>query len=154
MLKRISDWFWTDSFWLPYGFHWTDVTNCPISYLYITPVVAVVILIVRHLFERHVAYPMCRHIGIPMITPASSDSKRKASEREFLDESTEKHTPHTNHRMFMKTKSEQDARQMQKALETSWRCVAYFFLFVYGALVVLRSDWFWQKDSWLIGKWR
>ena len=69
MLKNISDWFWTDSFWLPYGFQWTDVKDCPMSYLYISPVIAVLILIARHLFENHVALQFCRAIGIPMITP-------------------------------------------------------------------------------------
>lgn len=141
MWKEFCDWFWTDSFWLPYGFKWTDVKQCPISFLYLSPFLAVIILIVRYVFEHYFAVHFCSYIGI--------DMSRKPVDPELSDLGGTEKSPRP--RSFPRFKQQQQIQQKQKASETCWRCFAYFFLFAYGACVIFRSDWFWDTDHWLVG---
>lgn len=125
MFEDLLRWFWTDTFWLPYGFHWSDVKQCPLFYLYVCPFIAVLMLLVRHIFENYLAVFFCTWIGIPMDPNTHKERKVHGKPGRYVD--------------------------AQKAKETCWRCFAYFVLFAYGAVVILRTDWFWNNESWLVG---
>lgn len=142
MYQNLKDWFWTDSFWLPYGFKWSDVKEqAPMSTLYLAPFVTVIILIVRYLFERYFALNLCLYLGIA----APSTGKVNVSDAENVENEKQ------NARGLRKSKRSQQAVQLKKATETCWRCFAYFLLFAYGAYVLLRTDWFWSTRTWLEG---
>ena len=141
MFKAFKDWFWTDSFWLPYGFKWSDVEKeAPLSNLYIAPFVTIAILLLRHIFERYFAINLCIYIGI-----RGSKPDVNSSDTELSISSSEKQT------WFRSRRQQQLALQFQKATETCWRCFAYFLLFIYGAYVIFSSDWFWDQGHWLEG---
>lgn len=146
MLKDFRDWFWTDSFWLPYGFKWDDVKECPLSGLYVTPLLTVVILMVRFLFERFIAIKLCTFIGI---TCPANNCEAKDSDTDITANGRCDGGGKT--RNFRKSRRQQQIAKFQKATETCWRCFAYFLLFALGAYVIFSSDWFWDRESWLVG---
>ena len=146
MFKHFREWFWRDSFWLPYGFKWDDVEKkAPLSTLYIAPFITIIILIIRYIFERYIAINFCIYIGI-----IGSPNKPEVnnSDAELTNPTNEKQS---RFRWFRKGRRYHQALQFQKATETCWRCFAYFVLFAFGAYVIFSSHWFWDKKSWLVG---
>jgi len=150
MFRNLKDWFWTDSFWLPYGFKWSDVEReVSLTPLYIAPFVTILILLIRYLFERYIAINFCIYIGI-VGSPVKLDVNN--SDAELTSTENEKEKEKENSRWFRKgRRNYQQALQFQKATETCWRCFAYFVLFAYGSYVLLRTEWFWNTNKWLEG---
>ncbi|GCC32523.1 hypothetical protein chiPu_0010984 [Chiloscyllium punctatum] len=70
MLQILSDWFWWDHLWLPRNLTWTDLEDregfvyAKVSHLYVTVFYAALLMIVRHFFERYIATPLAKILGV------------------------------------------------------------------------------------------
>ena len=58
-MEQISSWVWSERFWLPEGFTWKDFEPTPgvnkpnFNDLYYVPLLAVLLVCIRYLFERY-----------------------------------------------------------------------------------------------------
>ena len=107
MFHQFREWFWQESFWLPPGFKWADVKNAPISTLYTAPFIAIILLIIRYLFERYIALNVCICIGI---VGSSKKTEVNASDTEITAAANEKQS----FRWFRKSRRYDVAAQFQK----------------------------------------
>ena len=54
-------------------------------------------------------------------------------------------------RWFKKRRKAMQVSMLKKATECCWRCVFYFWLFSFGAVTLLRTDWFYDSNKWMEG---
>ena len=84
-MNILAEWFWDERFWLPVNYTWNDfsptesIPKAQFSDLHIVPGLAVLILLVRYLFERFVALPLC-------VIGFGDRLKRKLEENEVCEE--------------------------------------------------------------------
>ncbi|CAB4015891.1 ceramide synthase 3, partial [Paramuricea clavata] len=71
MLQQFSHWFWSESFWLPPTTEWEHLTankhNIRIPQtrdLYIVVPLTFIIVLIRMFFERFIALPLLKQIGL------------------------------------------------------------------------------------------
>ncbi|CAH2274374.1 ceramide synthase 3 isoform X1 [Pelobates cultripes] len=70
MFQTVSDWFWWDRIWLPCNYTWDDLENSEGTgsvsqyQLFITLPLALFFMPLRYVFERVVAIPVARAMGI------------------------------------------------------------------------------------------
>lgn len=166
--SSFNAWFWNHEFWLPYGFTWDDLKSTDghprpqLSDLYITPAITLVILCIRYIFEKYIAYQFCIAIGI-------KNAKKEIPKNEICEQffNYETKSPDLNQvkkiaaqtgwstyqvsSWFRKKRNENKYSLMKKATESCWRCFAYFVFFIYGCFTLFSTEWFWDTDKWLIG---
>ncbi|XP_057292775.1 ceramide synthase 5-like isoform X2 [Hydractinia symbiolongicarpus] len=168
-MEQISEWIWTDSFWLPQGYTWKDLeptpgVNKPDFYdLYYVPIFAILILCIRYVFERFIATPFCLSLGIAKHIKVVYE-ENQICEHVFL--ANTKHpnekqvqglakqlgwTPHKVNRWFQKRRRSIQVPLLNKASESCWRCVFYFWLFCFGAYTILPTEWFYDTNKWMEG---
>jgi len=162
-------WFWSESFWLPDGYTWKDLEPTPevnkptFTDLYYVPVIAVIILCIRYIFERFVATPFSLYLGIERSKKSTYD-ENPICEHVFLTTSKNPSTKQVDglakqldwsrekvERWFRKRRKSQQISLLSKATESCWRCVFYFWLFCFGAFCILPTDWFWDTTLWMKG---
>uniref|UniRef100_A0AAQ4R6S8 TLC domain-containing protein n=1 Tax=Gasterosteus aculeatus aculeatus TaxID=481459 RepID=A0AAQ4R6S8_GASAC len=161
MASSISAWFWSESFWLPKNVTWEDLERPPpgVEYprvrhlLYALPL-AVMVFLLRMLFERLVAKP-CAHIlhiqaGVP----------RRAQPNAVLEKVFQSKCPDTRQlegltkqldwdqrkiERWFRVRRNQDRPGMQKKFcESMWRLTFYLGIFIYAVRHLWVSPWTWD----------
>lgn len=131
--------------------------------LYIVPPLAILLLVVRFLFEKFVAKPFCRHINI-------EDKPRKLPEPNAICEKVFKTVSKNPDATvvkglcqqlewrefqvklwFTRRRNASKLPMMRKATESCWRFLFYIIAFIYGFGVLIRKDWFLQPTLWFEG---
>eukprot|EP00794_Sanderia_malayensis_P003171 gene3171-3641_t len=150
-MEPISSLLWKEDFWLPAGFTWEDLKSSEavrrpqIDELYIVLPVAILLLVVRFLFERFVARPLCQHIGI-------EDKPRKAPLPNVICERV--------YKTVTKFPDENVIKGLCQQLEWSEYQVKLWFTRRrnFAKLPLMRKateswhkDWFLSSDHWFIG---
>ena len=165
-LDKMYNWFWSEWFWLPEGFTWKDfqstatVRKADVNDLKIIPLLVIAISVVRYIFERFIAQPFCKYIGIK-----SEVVSKETKVFEIIYQEVTKHpdmkqlndivsetgfTKQQVNAWFRKrNKQRNKVSLMKKSTESCYRAMAYLFLFCYGSFVLLRTDWFWHSSTWL-----
>lgn len=171
MLTGVYDWFWDERKWLPEGYKWEDfestesVTKPHPRDLYITPLLAMALLIFRFLFEKFIAFKLCTSLGIKNScskeTHLSSAVKCEAvfttnpnPDQAKIRELTKATgwSVQTVSRWFRRRRRLHNKTPLlRKATESCWRCFIYLSLFLYGGYVLIRTDWLWDTKQFLIG---
>jgi hypothetical protein len=168
MLDSILKWFWNPAFWLPVGYSWEDfdvddgIRRPHFSDLYVTPVLVLGFILLRFIFERFIALRFCQCIGISDASnlPEANGvcestffyATKKPDQAKIKDISLQiGWPPPKTTRWFRKMRSAKTNSLLKKATETCWRFFIYFGFFVYGAFVLLRTDWFYDTDKWMEG---
>ncbi|KAM8830064.1 ceramide synthase 5-like isoform 2-T2 [Synchiropus picturatus] len=166
-MSAISAWFWSEKFWLPENVTWVDLEHPPpgVDYprlrhvLYALPL-AVVVLLLRLLFERLVAKP-CAHIlhiqaghhrrAQPNVvlervyqSKTSPDSKQLQGLSKQLDWDIQK-----IQRWFRNRRSQDKPSVLTKFSESMWRFTFYLGVFVYGLHHLWQTPWMWDtRQCW------
>jgi len=168
-MEAISSIIWNDDFWLPEGFTWKDLEMTPggirhpqFSDLYYVPIIALVLLLIRIIFERFIALPFCVYLGITNTT--SKYEQNAICEKVFKEVTANPKKEHIDglikqlgwsqgrvQRWFRKRRKANQLPLLKKATESCWRCVFYFWLFCFGGYTILPTDWFYDTRQWMIG---
>lgn len=168
-MDAISNVFWTHTFWLPEGYTWKDleyksdgIRKPQFTDLYYVPVIAIVLVFIRILFERFIALPFCVYLGITNTT--SKYEPNPICEKVFKEvtknpkkEQVEglvkqlSWTPNRVERWFRKRRKANQVPLLKKATESCWRCVFYLWLFCFGAFTILTTEWFYDTRQWMAG---
>ncbi|XP_051282612.1 ceramide synthase 5 [Dicentrarchus labrax] len=167
MTSSISDWIWSERFWLPENVSWADLERPPpgVEYprlgdiLYALPL-AVAVFLLRQLFERLVAKP-CAHIlqiqaGVP----------RRAQPNDVLERVYQSKTPPDTRQLeglskqldwdvrkiqrWFRVRRNQDRPSIQKKFcESMWRFTFYLGIFIYAICHLWVSPWMWDtRQCW------
>ncbi|OQV20704.1 Ceramide synthase 2 [Hypsibius exemplaris] len=163
-LKRISDFLWNESFWLPMNVSWRDLTHTPErpypsfhALLYPIPL-ALFVYLVRLTVEKVIYEPIGRSLRIPCrkahnvspnpILEASYKWSRRLTHADILGlakrcDMTERQVERWfRHRNAIRRGL---TSQLDKFKETGWRFTFYLGIFLYGVWVLSDKPWF--QDS-------
>ncbi|XP_077119476.1 ceramide synthase 3 isoform X2 [Ranitomeya variabilis] len=163
-LRTLSDWFWWERIWLPCNYTWDDFQNsegtgaASTSQLLITLPLALLFTLLRYGFERAIATPVARAMGI------KSKVRQKASLNPVLENfyiSSSKHPSQTDiyglvkksnrtavqiERWFRKRRNQDRPAVMKKFQESCWRFTFYLCALIGGIAVLHDKPWF--HDVW------
>lgn len=168
MWSDLSHWFWDEKFWLPTNRTWKDLKRnetvfYPDVYDLLIPFpVALGLFFVRICFERFVAVPFGRYIGIKETLP------RRAVPNAVLEKAFLKHrhiipshdvitglakqvdwTTRQVERWWRRRRVLGKASEMKRFTETSWRFLFYIVAFWLGLYVLWDKPWLWDtKHCW------
>ncbi|XP_072457069.1 ceramide synthase 4-like isoform X1 [Notamacropus eugenii] len=164
MLVSLYDWFWNEKYWFPQEYSWADFEDSdevvyphPKDLLAVVPL-TFVIIIVRYTFERTVALPLSRLMGV------RDGRKIKASHNPILESffRTQSQNPKEAQMSHLATQCNLSLRQVQcwfrhrrnqerpllsaKFSEACWKFIFYFSSFFGGLLTVYNEPWFWKPE--------
>ncbi|XP_072134465.1 ceramide synthase 2-like isoform X3 [Mobula birostris] len=164
MLQTLSDWFWWDDLWLPRNLTWDDLQDrdgfvyAKVSHLYVTILYAVLLMMVRYFFERLIATPLGKFMGI------KDHVRLKATHNPVLEHFFVSISKHPNksqleglskkssysirmvERWFRRRRNQDRPSLMKKFREACWRCTFYLLAFIGGIAVLIDKPWFY--DTW------
>ncbi|XP_067932408.1 ceramide synthase 5-like [Watersipora subatra] len=160
--------FFSESFWIPKGFTWKDYENNAEDGIYIPQTkdllycipTAIVVFVVRKLFERFIAYPygLYRNIStkVHRCTPnAQLESLYKRhpnpTEAQLNTFNRETNIPvRSIQRWLRRRRNQSRPTAMAKFTETAWRGTYYLAILIYGLVVLWDKPWFKEpKQCWL-----
>uniref|UniRef100_A0A8C4DKL4 Ceramide synthase 3b n=1 Tax=Dicentrarchus labrax TaxID=13489 RepID=A0A8C4DKL4_DICLA len=164
MLQTVSEWLWWERLWLPENVSWSDLEDsegrvyAKASQLYAALPCALCMLLVRYLFERYLAAPLADVWEIRdrvRLTAAPnpvlenyfcSQRVHPRVESNWIKTSW----PERRVQVWFRRRRNQERPGLRKRFcEASWRCVFYFFAFVYGVLALYDKPWFYNlKEVW------
>ncbi|XP_041031065.1 ceramide synthase 2 isoform X2 [Carcharodon carcharias] len=164
MLQTLSDWFWWDHLWLPRNLTWADLEDregyvyAKASHLYVTVLYAIVFMIARHFFERLIATPLAKMMGIKnqirlkvtynVVLENFFVSISKHPTRSQIEGLSKKcsWTVRTIERWFRRRRNQDRPSLMKKFREACWRCTFYLLAFFGGIAALIDKPWFY--DTW------
>ncbi|KAL6469474.1 hypothetical protein MHYP_G00229980 [Metynnis hypsauchen] len=169
MEELLNQWLWQENFWLPPGVIWQDVGNDAIEGsrrplprdLLLTLPLALGFIAVRFVFERVVALPLSRTLGVcdrvrarappePKLEAFYLQRKNPYSQSELLG--LEKHcglTVRQIHHWLRLRRNQDKPSNTKKFCEASWRFVFYLIAFVAGLVSLIDTPWFWNhRECW------
>ncbi|KAG9469923.1 hypothetical protein GDO78_019328 [Eleutherodactylus coqui] len=160
MLQAAYDYFWWHRLWLPENLTWADLEDkddfvyAKASDLYISIPLAFLFLVLRYIFEIHVATPLAKVLGVkdkvklraahsPVLeTFYKSCSKHpKQSDLENLSRAS-KFTVRQVERWFRRRRNQDRPSLQKKFREASWRFIFYLVAFIAGMAVLVDKPWF------------
>ncbi|XP_068601687.1 ceramide synthase 5-like [Brachionichthys hirsutus] len=162
MTSFISAWIWSERFWFPENVTWADLERPPpgvdypqLEHLLCAFPLAVVIYLLRRLFERLVAKP-CAHIlqieaGVPRQAQPNDAlervyrSKTSQDTRQLEGLSKQLDWDVRKIQRWFRVRRNQDRPSMQKRFcESMWRFTFYLGIFIYGLRHLWVSPWMWD----------
>ncbi|XP_017689119.1 PREDICTED: ceramide synthase 4-like [Lepidothrix coronata] len=164
----VSGGFWHHEFWLPPGATWEDLKESadthypqPQDLLLCIPG-ALLLIFVRCLFERTVALPLGRGLGVrdkkrPKVQPNATLESfyvllgRTPKEEDLISLAKQSDLPIRKVETWFRHRRAQDhPRLMKKFCEASWRFTFYFTSFFSGLALLYDKPWFWDPTMcWL-----
>ncbi|NXS63959.1 CERS4 synthase, partial [Brachypteracias leptosomus] len=164
----LSEGFWHHEYWLPPGATWEDMQDSadghypqPRDLLLCIPG-ALLLLLARHVFERTVALPLGRRLGV------SDKQKPKVQPNATLERfyTVLGRTPKEGHLVSLAKQSDLSVKEVQvwfrhrraqdqptlmkKFCESSWRFVLYLITFFSELALLYDKPWFWDHTlCWL-----
>lgn len=167
MASVLHKWLWHHEYWLPPGITWDDLESSEHALypqprdLVIAIPYAVVFVILRFLYERWIAVPLSKHMGV------KEKIRRKVPSKPALEKVyTTKSTCPKEHdllalakqcgisiqevKVWFRNRRNQDRPSItQRFCDASWRFAFYLLAFIYGLRVLLDKPWFWnQQECW------
>ncbi|KAE8293600.1 Ceramide synthase 5 [Larimichthys crocea] len=162
MTSFISDWIWSERFWLPENVTWADLERPPpgVEYprlgdmWYAFPL-AVGVFLLRQLFERLVAKPCARILQIQAGVPRRAQpndvlervyrSKPSPDTRQLEGLSKQLDWDIRKIQRWFRVRRNQDRPSMQKKFcESMWRFTFYLGIFIYAIRHLWVSPWMWD----------
>ncbi|XP_068856181.1 ceramide synthase 4-like isoform X2 [Aphelocoma coerulescens] len=164
----VSEGFWHHEYWLPPGATWEDLKESadvrypqPQHLLLCIPG-ALLLIFVRFIFERTVALPLGRALGVsdkqrPKVqTNATLEGfyillGKTPKKEELVSLAKKSDLPVRNVETWFRHRRAQDhPRLMKKFCEASWRFTFYFTSFFSGLALLYDKPWFWDHTvCWL-----
>ncbi|XP_013382242.1 ceramide synthase 6 isoform X3 [Lingula anatina] len=167
--RTLCSLFWNERFWLPEGFTWKHLENTDngiyhpqVQDLIWYPIpLAVVLLVLRLLFERYIAAPIAVHLGVkekvivqvPHNPILENEFKRNKNPSDKQLQAIVKQTDWTRRRVerwFRLRRNLGRPSDIVKFSENSWRFCFYLSAFVYGITILWDKPWFWEtRNCWM-----
>ncbi|XP_036267690.1 ceramide synthase 3 isoform X1 [Pipistrellus kuhlii] len=158
MFQTFKDWFWLERFWLPPAIKWSDLEDhdglvfVKPSHLYMTIPYAFGLLIIRHFFEKFIATPLAKAVGIKeevrKIIPNTvletfyRRSTRKPSEDDVYGLAKKcSLTERQVERWFRSRRNQDRPCRMKKFQEACWRFAFYLMITVAGIAFLYDKPW-------------
>ncbi|MEE6487186.1 hypothetical protein FKM82_014827 [Ascaphus truei] len=167
MEALLNQWLWRHEYWLPAGVTWEDMKDTEeIRYprprdLLLTIPCTLIFTAVRFLFERFVALPLSRQLGIrekygrkppaiPVLEAFYAKQRKKPTEAEVCSLSVQCNMLSRQVEKWFRCRRNQDRPTTSKKFcEASWRFVFYLFSFITGLTVLYDKPWLWnQREFW------
>ncbi|XP_042605407.1 ceramide synthase 2-like [Cyprinus carpio] len=167
--ELVNQWIWRQDFWLPPGLTWKDIAEgtadggrhpVPRDLLLSVPL-ALGFIALRFVFERVVALPLSRRLGVrdrvwvrvmpvPKLEAFYLQKKQQPSQNDLLV--LEKHcglTPRQIQTWLRHRRNQDRPGNTRKFCEASWRFVFYLMAFSAGLVSLINTPWFWDhRECW------
>ncbi|XP_051552947.1 ceramide synthase 2-like [Myxocyprinus asiaticus] len=167
MMEWINDWLWKQEYWLPPGISWEDMEKMegfhqplPRDLLISLPL-ALGFIMLRYAFERGVARPLSRALGVKdrvclKVIPAPNleafycKNSRQPTQNEIASLVNQSNLTYRQVETWFRNRRNQDRpSNIKKFCEASWRFVFYLVAFTAGLASLINTSWFWeQRDCW------
>ncbi|TKS74623.1 Ceramide synthase 2 [Collichthys lucidus] len=151
MEDLLNEWLWRDEYWLPPGIHWQDIEMkedeghypVPRDLIYTLPL-AFAFIAFRYVFERIIAVPLSKCLGVKdriRIRPASipkletfyKQNNRQPTQSEVVNLGKQCGLSQRKIQTWFRHRRNQDRpSNTKKFCEASWRFVFYFIAFTAG----------------------
>ncbi|CAF5022907.1 unnamed protein product, partial [Rotaria sp. Silwood1] len=167
-MNTLSSFILNERFWLAGNTTWQDfarierdenikLTN-PNDLLYVYPLAAI-ISVVRMVFERYIAKPIGRSLGIQGRVKRNTTRDMKTTATTVSSRSTPIDANQTDKREQVDSNDSGSSvstvryprtSPLAKFSESCWRFTFYLIIFIYGVVVVLNKSWNWDtRHCWL-----
>ncbi|XP_049321838.1 ceramide synthase 4a [Astyanax mexicanus] len=168
MEELLNQWLWKEYYWLPAGRSWKDIGDDAVGTwrplprdLFLTLPLALGFIAVRFVFERAVALPLSRALGVcdrvraraapdPKLEAFYLQKKNHFSQGDVL--SLEKHcglTVRQIHNWLRLRRNQDKPSNTKKFCEATWRFVFYLIAFAAGLASLIDTPWFWNhRECW------
>ncbi|XP_050302101.1 ceramide synthase 6 [Anthonomus grandis grandis] len=164
--KTVMDTFWSPSIWLPPNTTWADIApdsskeiqHADYRHLWFPLPMALVVLLIRYLFEKYWFAPVGVSIGIKSTRPKKAPSN-EVLEKAYAQSKKWKHkhvqglakqldmSERQVERWLRLRKSQNKPSTLTKFCENAWRCTYYTFSFCYGITVLWDKPWLWDINE-------
>ncbi|XP_027707983.1 ceramide synthase 3 isoform X2 [Vombatus ursinus] len=163
MFQTIKEWFWLEELWLPPTMKWSDLEDhdglvfVKPSHLYITVPCAFLLLIIRYFFERFIATPLAKTLGIKKIPKKIQhnavlenffiQSARHPSQNDLYGLAKKcNQTVQQVEIWFKRRRNQERPCRLKKFQEACWRFTFYLFLTIAGIGFLYDKPWLY--DLW------
>ncbi|XP_029987974.1 ceramide synthase 4a [Sphaeramia orbicularis] len=168
MEALLNDRLWREDFWLPAGTHWEDIETdddegrfpLPRDLIYTLPL-AFAFIAFRYVFERLIAVPLSKYLGvkdrvrilapsIPKLEAFYKQNRRLPSQTEVLSLVKQCGLSQRKiHAWFRYRRNQDRPSNTKKFCEASWRFVFYTVAFTAGIGSLINTPWFWDhRECW------
>ncbi|KAM4629385.1 ceramide synthase 2-like [Polymixia lowei] len=164
----LDEWLWQQEYWLPPGISWQDIEMkeneghypLPRDLLYTLPL-ALGFIALRYVFERLIALPLSRHLGVkdrfrirapsvPKLETFYKQNNRQPSQSEVVSLVKQCGLSQRKiHTWFRHRRNQDRPSNTKKFCEASWRFVFYLIAFTAGLASLIHTPWFWDhRECW------
>lgn len=168
MEALLNEWLWQEEFWLPPGIRWRDIEMkedeghfpLPRDLIYTLPL-AFAFIALRYVFERLIAVPFSKYLGvkdririrapsIPKLEAFYKQNSRQPSQSEAVSLGKQCGLSQRKIQTWFRHRRNQDRpSNTKKFCEASWRFVFYLIAFTGGLGSLINMPWFWDhKECW------
>nr|XP_033813189.1 ceramide synthase 4 [Geotrypetes seraphini] len=168
MEATLNAWLWRHEYWLPPGITWEDLQNSEgVQYpqprdLFLSLPVALGFTAFRLFFERYVAVPLSKKLGVKEKSPLKptpnhileifyTTCTKSPTESQIcsLSQQCGLHTRQVE-RWFRRRRNQDRPSMTKKFCEASWRFLFYCVAFSGGLVILYDKPWFWdQREFWV-----
>uniref|UniRef100_A0A3Q1I4V1 Ceramide synthase 4a n=1 Tax=Anabas testudineus TaxID=64144 RepID=A0A3Q1I4V1_ANATE len=162
-MALLNEWLWQEEFWLPPGIHWRDTLMkedeghfpLPRDLVYTLPL-AFAFIALRYVFERLIAVPLSKYLGVkdrlriraasvPKLETFYKQISRQPTQSEVVSLGKQCGLSQRKIQTWFRHRRNQDRpSNTKKFCEASWRFVFYLAAFTAGL-----APWFWDhKECW------
>ncbi|XP_037325888.2 ceramide synthase 2-like [Pungitius pungitius] len=168
MEALLNEWLWQEESWLPPGISWQDIRMeenegrfpLPRDLVYTVPL-AFTFIALRYIFERLVALPLSKHLGVkdririqansvPKLETFYKQTSRQPLQKEAVSLGRQCGISQRNIQTWFRQRRNQDRpSSTKKFCEASWRFVFYLIAFTAGLGSLINTPWFWDhRECW------
>ncbi|KAM6962820.1 ceramide synthase 2-like [Aplochiton taeniatus] len=168
MQAVLDEWLWQQEYWLPPGVSWRDIETkegeghypLPQDLLYTLPL-ALGFIALRHVFERFIAIPLSRQLGVkdriqfqnpfsPKLESFYRHSNRQPTQIEVVGLGKQCGLSERQIQTWFRHRRNQDRpSNTKKFCEACWRFVFYLVAFTVGLASLVHTPWFWDhRQCW------
>ncbi|XP_069555212.1 ceramide synthase 2-like [Brachyistius frenatus] len=168
METLLNEWLWQEEYWLPPGIRWQDIEmeedegHFPLPRdLICTLPLAFAFIAFRYVFERLIAAPLSKYLGVkdriqirapsvPKLEAFYKQNSRQPSQSEVVSLAKQCGISHRKTQTWFKHRRNQDRpSSTKKFCEASWRFVFYLVAFIAGLASLINTPWFWDhRECW------
>ncbi|XP_043985347.1 ceramide synthase 2-like isoform X2 [Gambusia affinis] len=168
MVAMLNEWLWQEQYWLPPGIRWQDIEmkdedgRFPMPRdLLITLPLAFAFIALRYVFERIIAIPFSKCLGvkdqvriraqpIPKLEAFYEHVSRQPSQSQVVSLGRQCGLSQRKIQTWFRHRRNQDKpSNTKKFCEASWRFLFYLVSFATGLASLIGTPWFWDhKECW------
>ncbi|XP_069006640.1 ceramide synthase 4a [Embiotoca jacksoni] len=168
METLLNEWLWQEEYWLPPGIRWQDIEmeedegHFPLPRdLICTLPLAFAFIAFRYVFERLIAAPLSKYLGVkdriqirapsvPKLEAFYKQNSRQPSQSEVVSLAKQCGISQRKTQTWFKHRRNQDRpSSTKKFCEASWRFVFYLVAFIAGLASLINTPWFWDhRECW------